>query len=414
MTLGFKRSVLTTILAGLVAPTAWAQSGDNPFSRGRHVAVTERPQPGFDPEAVRAGGFQIWSRLGVFAEYNDNIFAEEDNEDDDTIIRVRPTIDARSDWSSHELNAGLSIDHNEYIANGSETTTNYNAFAGGRIDVQRAFNLRGRLDAAHITEPRYEPGSATSPDPVQYDRLGARVGASYRRDRFQLEGDVGQTEDDFEGAANSFRDVTESYVHGRASYAVSPDVAFFVQARSADLDYDPPAPGNPNRDGTRSSIQIGANFDLQAPFSGEISIGQEQDEKDDPLQPDTDGLNFTGRLQWYPTELTTVTFRGFRGIVDPGIPDVASATSTTWGARVDHELMRNVILFGDFGFAKYEFEDYDREDERFDVSIGAAYKLNRNMRVDVSYRSHRVDSSGAFADRNLDQNILSAGLTIFP
>lgn len=414
MKIGFKQFVLTTALAGLVAPVALAQSADNPFQRGRYTPVAERPQPEYNPEPVRAGAFQIWSRLGVAAEYNDNIFAEQNNQDDDTIIRVRPELDVRSNWSSHELNTGVSITHNEYVSNSGETTTDYNAYVGGRLDVQRAFNLRGRLDAAHITEPRYEPGSATSPNPVEYDRMGARVGAAYRSDRLQLEGDLGQTEDDFEGTNNNFRDSTESYVFGRASYAVSPDVAVFVQARSADLDYDPPTPGNPNRDGTRSSVQVGVNFQLEAPFAGEISIGQEQDEKDDPTQPDTDGLNFTGRLQWFPTELSTVTFRGVRGIIDPGIQDVTSAVNTIWGARIDHELTRNIIVFGDIGMGKYEFKGYDREDEYFDGAVGGAYKLNKNMRVDVSYRMRSVDSSGAFADRDLDQNVLSAGLTIFP
>lgn len=207
MKIGFKQFVLTTALAGLVAPVALAQSADNPFQRGRYTPVAERPQPEYNPEPVRAGAFQIWSRLGVAAEYNDNIFAEQNNQDDDTIIRVRPELDVRSNWSSHELNTGVSITHNEYVSNSGETTTDYNAYVGGRLDVQRAFNLRGRLDAAHITEPRYEPGSATSPNPVEYDRMGARVGAAYRSDRLQLEGDLGQTEDDFEGTNNNFREL---------------------------------------------------------------------------------------------------------------------------------------------------------------------------------------------------------------
>jgi hypothetical protein len=418
MKIGFKQIILTTALAGLAAPVALAQSTDNPFARGRYTAVTERQQSEFDPEPVHAGAFEIWSRLAASADYNNNIFAEPNNADDDTIIHVQPDIDVRSMWSSHELTAGLGIDHREYVSNQDESTTDYTAFVGGRVDVQRAFNLRGRIDLAHLTEPRYEPAGASSPDPVEYDRMAGQVGAAYRTDRFQLEGDVGQREDDFDGV-NNFRDLTDSWVYGRASYAVSPDVAIFLQGRTSDLDYSAPTGGNPNRDGTRSSVQVGANFELQAPFSGEVAIGNVQDEKDDPSQRDIDGLSLDGRLYWYPTQLTTVTFRAHQGVFDPGIPDVTNAVDTNYGVRVDHELRRNILLFGEVSGGRYEFEGttlapYDREDDFVEARFGAGYKLNKNMRLDASYSMQTRNSSGAQADRDLDQNILSIGLTIYP
>jgi hypothetical protein len=414
MKIGFKQVVLTTALAGLAAPAALAQSADNPFLRGRYTAVTERQQSEFDPEAVRAGAFEISSRLSATAEYNNNIFAEPNNADDDTIIRVRPELEARSTWSSHELNAGVAVDHKGYVSNDSQTTTDYNAFVGGRLDVQRAFNFRGRLDAAHFTEPRYEPGAGASVDPVEYDRMGARGGAAFRSDRFQVEGDVGQIDTDFEGSINDFRDATESYMFGRASYAVSPDMAIFVQGRSADLDYGTPAVGDPNRDGARSFVQVGANFELQAPFAGEIAVGQITDEKDDPTETDIEGLSVDGRVQWFPTQLTTVTFRAHRGVFDPGIRQVTNAIDTNYGVRADHELRRNILLFGEINGGTYEFEGYDREDDFIEARFGAGYKLNKNMRIDLSYSLHTRNSSGAQADRDLDQNILSAGLVIYP
>src|SRR6185503_5031153 len=234
MKIGLKHLVLTTALAGILAPAAMAQSANNPFLRGRFVAVDQRHQDEFDPEPVHAGAFLVTSSLGVSAEYNDNIFAEANNEDDDTIIHVNPDIEARSNWSSHELAAGLSVNHNAYVSNDDETTTDYRGFLSGRIDVRRSFQLRGNVNAAHLTEPRYEPGGGATTAPVEYDNIGASVGAVFRTDRLQLEADVGTVDNNFDGAANAFRDVTETYLNGRASYAISPDVAFFVQARTDD------------------------------------------------------------------------------------------------------------------------------------------------------------------------------------
>ena len=54
---------------------------------------------------VRAGVLIVDASLGVSASYNDNIFAEPNNPDDDTIIRIQPQVDARTDWSTRQSRA---------------------------------------------------------------------------------------------------------------------------------------------------------------------------------------------------------------------------------------------------------------------------------------------------------------------
>lgn len=414
MKIGFRKIVLCTVFAGIATPVALAQSVDNPFNRGRYVAVTERAQPQFDPEPVRAGAFDVWASLGLSAEFNDNVFATTTNEESDTIFRVQPNVEARSTWSSHELNAGVSLDHREYQENDSETVTDYNGYIGGRIDVQRSFRLNGQVNAAHITEQRYEPSGNVGGEPAQYDRIGAEAGAVFQRDRYQVEGSVGTVERDFNSQFN-FRDANETYLAGRASYAFSPDVAFFVQARKTDIDYDQPGTLlDPSRDGERTNIQAGLNFEVAAPFRGEIAIGSVNDDKDDPTRPDTDGLSINGNLMWFPTQLSTFTFRAFRSVIDPGLPNSASATNTTFGVRVDHELRRNIIGYADIGVGTYEFSDIDREDEFATFGIGVAYKMNKRARLEAGFRRHTQDSSGLNADRDPDQNVFSIGIRIFP
>jgi hypothetical protein len=422
MKFGFKQIVLSTVFAGLAAPAALAQSADNPFDRGRYVAVTERNQVGFDPEPIRTGSFDVWSSLGLDAAYNDNIFAEDAGPDDDTVIHVRPEVEARSNWTSHALTAGFRADHREYVSNDAETSTDYDAYLDGRLDVRRSFAFTGRLNAAHVTEDRYEPAGSNAPEPAQYETLGATVGARFRTDRIQLEGTVGTVDRNF-NTGFEYRDVTENAVFARASYAVSPDVAIFVQGTRSEQDYDDPGDAlNPNRDGTRTNMQVGASFELQAPFRGEIAVGSEEEDKDDPTRIDTDGLSVDGRLYWFPSQLTTVTFRADQGVFDPGIVEAASADRMNYGVRVDHELRRNIIIFGDVGFGRYEFEGtainpYDREDEYTDLRAGFAYKINPRMHAEFSYHLHNQESSGADADPtrlSFDQNIISAGLKFYP
>jgi len=401
--------MVTTALVALMAPAALAQGGENPFERGRYTAVTERAQPEYDPVPVRAGVFDINASLGASAAYNDNIFAEPNNEDDDTIFRLQPVVDARSTWSTHEVAMGASVDHREYATNDSETSTDYNVYLNGRLDVTRDFALRAGVNAQHATEERYEAASIGAPEPPQYDGYGAFASATYRVDRFQLEATAGMSEREYDQLNQQFRDNEETYVSARAAYAISPDIAVFVQGRRSEQDYT-----SSDRDGTRTTIDAGVNFELAAPFRGEIAVGSFEDKRDAAIYQDTDGLSVAANVQWFPTQLTTVTFSGFRGSFDPGLAASASAVASNFGARVDHELYRNVLLFGGLRMEDISFEGVDREDEALAGFLGAAWKLNRNARIEAQYSGRSQESSGGAAGPDLDQNVLSVGVRFFP
>jgi len=151
MKIGISKLALVAALAGTAVPAAVAQAAsDNPFLRGRYVAVPERTQPEYDPEPIHAGAFNVNASLGIFGEYNDNVFAEDKSVEpnEDTIVRIAPQVDIASTWSVHQLTAGLSADHSEHLTEDTETVTNYRGYVGGRLDVMRNLALRGQLTGA--------------------------------------------------------------------------------------------------------------------------------------------------------------------------------------------------------------------------------------------------------------------------
>lgn len=414
MKFGPKHLLMTTALVGVLAPTAIAQ--DNPFLRGRHTAVTERPQPEFDPEPLRVGSFVVDANVLGAVEFNDNVYAQETNKVDDTIIRVRPEVIARSNWSVHALTAGARIDHREFSGEDSETSTDYEIFANGRLDVTRNFSLSANVSNGQATEARYEPGSQFAPEPARNQFTTGDLGAYYRSDRLLLEGQVGARKNDFQSFYPQ-RDFDETFVGGRVSYAVSPDLAVFVDARQSDFDYKDAV--LINRDGSQTRLRAGVNFELTAPFRGEIAVGQVKDERDAPGASDSEGASVDAMVQWFPTQLTTITARGYTGIEDPGVPEALSADTQRYSIRADHELLRNVVLHGEVGFGNYKynasplFPVFNREDEFMDVDVGAAYKLNKHAHLEAGYTFHTRDSSGVGAT-DLDQNVISIGLRLFP
>ncbi|MDP3493651.1 MAG: outer membrane beta-barrel protein [Hyphomonadaceae bacterium] len=413
MKLGLKHLLLTTALVGVLAPVASAQ--DNPFLRGRHVAVTDRAQPEYDPEPIQVGSFNIASNLLAAAEFNDNVFGTPTNTVEDTIIRIRPEVVATSTWSVHALSVGANVDHREYTGEGSETSTDYNLFANGRLDATRNLNFTANASTGQSTEPRYEPGSQGSPEPAQNQYLAADIGATFRSDRLLLQARVGTRDNDYQ-SFYAQRDSVETSVSGRVSYAISPDLAVFGEVSQTDYEYDQSII---NRDGSQLAYRAGVSFELSAPFRGEIAVGQVTDERDAPGVADSESLSLDAAVYWFPTQLTTLTFRGFAGITDPGITEALSADTQRYSVRADHELLRNVLLFGEFGFGNYKFNAapgfplFDREDKFFDAAVGAAYKLNKHARVEVGYRMRTNDTSGV-TSYDIDQNVISVGLRVFP
>lgn len=414
MKFGLKHLLLSTALVAVIAPVASAQG--NPFDRGRHVGVLDRGQPDYDPEPMRSGAFSIMASLLASAEYNDNVFAQPNDKTEDTILRIQPEVSATSNWSVHSLSAGVSLDHRQYASEDTETTTDYLGFVSGRLDATRNVTLSANVNAGQQTEARYEPGSQ-APEPAQNQYLGVDVGAKYASDRLMLDGQVGTRDNNYQDFYPQ-RDVTESFGRVRASYAISPDVAVFAQARETNFDYDNSA--GVERDGSQTTLQVGVNFELAAPFRGEVSVGQVTDQRDAPGSTDVESLSLDAAVLWFPTQLTTVTFHGFAGITDPGIAEALSAETQRFSVRADHELLRNFLLYAEVGYGTYKFNaapnapvGFDREDSYYDIGVGAAYKLNKHAHVVAGYVMHSRDTSGIISD-DVQQNVFSIGLKVFP
>src|SRR5690606_37747416 len=105
--------------AMLLADGAYAQEPDP------NVPVTARPRPEYDPLGIRAGGFLIYPSVSVDGTYNDNIFADDDDEEQDFIIAVQPQISVRSNFPRHSLNWTVESEVGRYVDNTDENYWDY-------------------------------------------------------------------------------------------------------------------------------------------------------------------------------------------------------------------------------------------------------------------------------------------------
>ncbi len=125
-----------------------------------------------------------------------------------------------------------------------------------------------------------------------------------------------------------------------------------------------------------------------------------------------EGLAADANLEWYLTRLTTLSINAHRNTeATIGATTVAPYIETRFGGRIDHELLRNVILTAGVESGKREYQDgIDRTDDYTFADVGADYLLNRRVALRARLRHAEVNSSGADAYRDFEVNSLTLGI----
>lgn len=421
-------SLVSVAVCGLMASTAVAQDG-NFYSRDKYESVTDRTQPKFDPEPVRLGAFLVDSSLQAGVTATDNALASQTDEESDLIVRLGGAASLKTNWAVHEIAADVSAFRNEYLDLGDESSNDIRASLRGRLDATRDVSLYGAVFAEDRAEPRTALADSIGLDrPVELTRVGFTVGANYVNDRVRWTNEAGWAEMNYKDGKRAgtnvnfdqdYRDRSEITARTRLSYAVTPDFAVYGQAVGRDLQYNKVqllGGDLRKRDSKGYTIAAGIDFELQSLIRGDINVGFLNENKDNPFFEDVDGLSVDGRMQWFPTRLTTVGFNAGRSVVDIGVLESPSAVQTIVGARVDHELRRNIILSAYGNVQNYDYEEIDRKDEVFDLGVGATYKVNKRVHLEAFAR--RLDRNGSGADfsgtSTFDVNQVGVGVKVFP
>lgn len=382
---------------------ALAQNQD---TREESVSVRDRDRPEYDAQGRRLGSFNLTASLDLAVTSTDNLFAAADGDPsnvDDIIYTAAPTIGLSSDWSRHAIavDAGYLFRAHDEFSN--EDADDYYIGANGRFDIGDNTEVHGSTRFGHFVSPRKDPDSPTIGAPVEYDRSDAGIGASHRFSRLRVSADVTTNERGYEGT-QSFRDNQETAIRARLDYEFSPRFGLMLQAVADERDYD----NSPqfDSDGTVYLAGVTLNTDL---MRGEFSVGQF--ERDYAGVPNTfDGLALAGSVEWYITQLTTLTFNGRRDADDQiGATSGQPYITEEYGVLVDHELLRNVILTAGYRWGERDYETIARQDDYQHWEVGADYMLNRNAAVRFRYQHDEVDSP---AYRSYDVNDVTVGLTL--
>lgn len=389
------------------------------FDRGGNVSVRERPRPDYQAIGIHAGGFMIYPKITTAVTYDDNIYALSSNRVGDTIFGVEPEIDVQSTWSRNAL-AGYVRDSQSWFSKYSREDVNqYGAGVNGKYEFGNTV-FTGAVDYGRYALPRSaaNSGQILSEHPIQYDYTAVygELAHTFNRLRLSARADYqvygyhnGETPTGTSVIETNLNHEVQTYT-GKAEFALSPDTAFFVSGAYNDRTYDhlsylpgsPPIAYSPNSDGY--DIAGGFNFDLTHLMRGEVQLGYLDQQFRSPLFKPIRGLSAKGQIEWFPTQLTTVTVTGLRSVGDSGLVGSAGFLGSTGGLQIDHELLRNVILTANAAITQNKYYGISRTDNIWSAGLSGNWLLTRALGLTLAYTYANQDSTGADKGPNFGDN----------
>jgi hypothetical protein len=391
------------------------------FNRGQNVSVRQRPRPDYQAAGIHVGGFMIFPKITGSVGYDDNIYALQSHAVGDTIFTVAPEIDVQSTWSRNALAAYVRASQDWYVTHSSENATQYGAGIDGKFEFGES-TLTGGVDYGHYVLPRSAANNGIlSKNRIGYDYTALNAQLSHTFNRLRLSGRADYQIYDYQngrtaGGALVFQKDQNRKVAtfiGRAEYAVSPDTAIFVAGAYNDRQYDfnPPTVLY-SRDSSGYDIGGGANFDLSHLLRGEIQLGYLNQHYRSPLFKPISGLSAKAQLEWFATQLTSVTATAFRSVGDSGIINSAGYLTTVGGLQVDHELLRNVILTGNASIGHDQYYGISRIDDHWGLGASANWLVTRRLGLTLAYGHSNQQSSGAQKGPSFSDNRVSLSAVV--
>ena len=378
----------------------------------RYTAVLERVQPGYIAPDIPLGSFRLAPSIGMTGIYDDNIFGTQNDRVADTFLRIQPEAQLQSQWSRNSLSVDAKGTIDQYLHSSTENAADYSVTTRGVFDLDQATTLSTAVRAESDHQSRLSQDIfAQTVKPIYYTEQSGAMVLTHDFDKLRLSATGRVARFDFRDGRLADGSISDqqpsdnmSYRVGmRASYAQTPSLAWFVSASYNIRRYRVGTIETPKRDSQGYQLLAGVSFEPAALIRGSVGIGYIQQRFRLPFYTNIGGVDFDATIQFFPTQLTTVTLKGDRSVLDSGIPGSGGYLSTEGSIQIDHEWLRQLILSVSAGYQNNRFNNLDRTDDRISAEASATYRINRYASLKLDYArldqsSHGTDRYRAFKD----------------
>ncbi len=386
----------------------------------RGIGVRDRQRPDYDALGIRVGQFIAYPELDLGSSYESNIYGDPRNPKGDALFEITPSVRVESDWANHALGVHATGTIDRYADTPSQNSEDFDVGADGRLDIDRTANLTGAFDYGRVTESQIDSDfGAALRKPIEYNLARFQVGALKKFNRLTLNGTFVRAHYQYDnssgGGVISVRQLNRnvSVATGRASYEVSPDTSVFVQGAYNLRTYRLKPPETPlNRDSQGYDATLGVQFMLTNLIQAELAGGYMAQYFKDGPRSSVQRPSVRGRIEWFPTALTTVTANVDRKVEDSDTVTAQAYIDFGGGLQIDHELRRNIILTV---LGQYDNDSYIGIDRTDQVKVGRAYvtyQMNREVGLELGYTRTGRSSSGPDGGRDYVDNVVSLTVSL--
>lgn len=405
-------------VTGSAAEVKIAQLDSAYFVQKDPLNVFGRPRPDLDANGIRLGAFIAKPVIELGTEYNSNIFTSEQNVEADTILKVSPSLEVKSDWSSSQLNFKAGLTGASYRTNDEQDWTDAVLAVSGALDITTGQYFSGGLSFQRLHEERGFPNTSTvvsNLGPTLYNITSANIGYTRKTGVFGFSVAYDAIDYNYlnnENVRNDDRDRFDNVGTARIGYEFMRGYEVFARGKLSNRQYADFRDDNGfARGGDGYEAVLGADFRLTGTLSGDVYAGQASKSFDDVRFRDVDSFVYGSSLLWFPTQLTSVKLQVDRSIEDAVLTSASSYIQSDHNVRVEHELQRDILVSADAGYSTFDFQGgVDREDKIYSAGLGGKYLVSRNVYLGADYQLRQRNSDATFSDYQQQVVMATIGL----
>ena len=362
------------------------------------VTVQSRARPDAETQPIHAGAMLLRPRIEQTLGYDDNVL-NGSNRRGSWLTGTSGSLLIGSGWSRDAFGMFLSAADTRYVGQPTQNRTDGSASVGGSLDIGRD---RLTLGLAHLSqhEDRSALNALASERPVALRVDDARLSYTAAFNRLTLipEAELsawhyGDTTVLGQFARQGYRDRTMLRGGATFRYEFAPLRHAVFVARALSQHYLDPLPGQPSMNSTGYQTLLGLDYDDDTVWRARFLIGGETRQFGASQYRSHTAVIAEGDLTWNPTGMTTVRASLTRSMEDAAQEGVSGFTYMAGNLRIDHELMRDVVINASAGLRHAMFLQGGQQSGG-SAGAGITWLFNRYARVSATYDLNTAHGSG--------------------
>ena len=362
--------------------------------------ILYKPQR-YEAHYFNVGSFTLRPLLNVAAEWNDNIYCQNENQSSDTVSHFQPGLELNSTWSRHALTLGARGDIARFKDNSTEDYEDLVLNLSARIDVKTGKYFTVQAASAILHEDRSSPEDVDGIQPTQFDINSLGFGYHHRFNRLTAALTLNKADSSFDNnynqdgelIDNADRDRSHESYNLRLDYLVMPQRSVFLDFGVNKVIYEraiDDAGFTRGSDGL--SLRGGMVFDISGVLTGELWLQYLEQTYDDPRFSNNDDMGFGMGLEWSPTRLTRVSLQGSSNVLETTQKFASGYVSKLYSVRLQHEFRRWLLFHATASISDNEYAltpeappEALSNSRTKTVGLGLSYLFNQHFNLTGGY-----------------------------